>query len=353
MDSAPEPPIADATIRQRIVAMPVGAGIAVAGIAVAAALGALYVAPESEKVPTRPTAHILVVQNPPSLSIVWQFAGGHLSELAANQQRDIRFRSMDIGTDLQATKEGIRAELSGAPTSLIYTMGIMATRAAKEVTEEDALDIPVVFAVVSDPVGSGLVKSLSNSGNNLTGVTPTNELVASKRLEFLMEMLPRTERIVYAWNDEKTSGVTGLRTVAPSLGLELAERRVASVEDMVAHLSEFEYRKGDVILRASDAIGGGSLQRIIDLARTRGVPLVGTNAADTEKGALMSYGADYPSIGVQSARLVERVLSGVAPSDIPIEEASTFDLSVNATTAEALGIEVPQSFLLNVRHVYR
>ena len=293
---------------------------------------------------------LLIVRNPPSLDVVWSKGHVYLEELGHADTR-MTYVVTEVATDLASTKAELKPLIEAKP-DLIYTMGVLATRAAKEVTEELGLDIPVVFAVVSDPVGSGLVKSFESSGNNLTGVTPTNQLAASKRLEFIKDMLPDTKRVVYAWNDKNTSGIEGLKTTAPSLGLSLVDEQVADVESMVAYYDAFPYQEGDVILRASDAIGGGAVNRLITLALEKKIPLIGTHSGDVLRGALMSYGADYDAVSHQSVRMVDAILRGAKPSDIPIEEAASFELAVNADTAEKIGVVIPQTFLTNAKHVY-
>ena len=296
--------------------------------------------------------NVLIVRNPPALDIVWIAAHDEMNTLGHEDERGIHYVITEVAESAPATKERIRTLLNEQDIDLIMSIGILATRSAKEVTAELGRDTPIVFAVVSDPVGAGLVASMSSSGNNLTGITPSNEFVASKRLEFLREMLPSTMRIIYAWNDVNTSGIDGLRRVAPSLEFELLEQQVATRDEMNAFIDSFEFKKGDALLRASDSIGAGSLPHAIEAAIAKKVPLVGTNSIDTERGALMSYGADYAEIGKLAARMMISVLSGTLPARIPIEEASVFDVSVNTETAGKIGVVVPQTFLLKVGRIY-
>ena len=341
----------EVSLRTRVSKMPIFAAVIVAIVALAAASAALVRAPEPlTAVPETKT--VLVIKNPPALDVVWEhFRSGMKSE-GFEEGANVRYVVMEVGGDLAATKRTLSPVLETGRVDLVFTMGITATRAAKEVTDDLGIHTPVLFAVVSDPVGGGLVASLESSGNNMTGVTPANERAASKRLELLQTALPDIKRIVYGWNDEKTAGLSGLRTITPSLGLELVERKVVSAGEMRSFLRTFTYDEGDAILRASDGIGAATVVDAVAIAREKKVPLVGTNSGDAERGAFMSYGADYAKIGVQAARLAGEILRGVQPSDIPIEEAVTFETSVNTATARAIGIELPQSFLLQVSHVY-
>ena len=295
---------------------------------------------------------VVVVRNPPALDAAWDMARAELWDLGYIEGKNIEYVITEVSSDLETTKSRIAPLLDGDPIDLVLTFGVLATRAAKEVTQTSELPVPVVFAVVSDPVGGGIVRSMQSSGNNLTGITPANEFAASKRLEFLKALLPGAKRIVYAWNDERTSGVEGLRRIAPGLGLELVDEQVADVASMVAFLDTFPYKRGDAILRASDSIGAGAAPRMIEIAIREKIPLIGTNSGDTERGALMSYGADYAPISARAARMIDQIFKGAAPSDISIEEASDFDLAVNTDTATKIAVTIPQSFLIKVRHVY-
>ena len=303
------------------------------------------------KAPSEPQT-IVIVRNPPALDVVWNNFRESFASFGYKEGENIRYIITEVGADVPATMRALTAALEGSSVDLIYTMGITATRAAKELTEETNAETPILFAVVSDPVGGGLVASMQSSGNNLTGVTPTNNLAASKRLEFLKEMLPETKRIVYAYNDEKTSGIVGLRRFAPGLGLELVEKRIANATELTAFLDAFTYREGDAILRASDGVGASALSGTLEIAQRERVPLIGTNAGDVSRGALMSYGANYGEIGIQSSRMADRILRGTPPSNIPIEEAALFEVAVNLETAEAIGALIPQSFLLRVHHIF-
>ena len=295
---------------------------------------------------------ILVIKNPPALDVVWDKFRVAMNEHGYAEGVDIQYVPIAVGSDdLSVTKAKIVAILKREHIDLIYTMGILATRAAKEATDELSISTPVVFAVVSDPVGSGLVTSLSSSGNNLTGVTPVNNFVVLKRLGLLKEMLPDAKRIVYAWHDERTSSVDVIRKSIPDLGFEFDEHYVENPDALMTFLENFPFEKGDVLLRASDSVGATALKGTILTALAKKIPLIGTNATDVTRGALMSYGANYGDIGAQSARLVDRVLKGENPKDIPIEDAENFELSVNLDTAKGLGLDIPNEFLLKTHHI--
>lgn len=293
---------------------------------------------------------ILVVRNPPALDAAWNGFRSGMEELGYREGETVRYIVTEVGADLPATKERITAFLSEKP-DLIYTMGVLAVRAAKEATAAQPNPTPIVFGVVSDPVGSGIVASMQRPGGNITGITPASNFTASKRLELLREMLPGTKRVIHPWNDEKTSGIIGLRTLAPILGFTLVEKKVANVADMKSFLQSFTFEEGDTLLRPSDSVGAGAMNDIITLTLEKKVPLIGTNEGDTERGALMSYGADYESVGKSAARMADLILRGTPPSDISVEEAAQFYLSLNLDTAKHIGISIPDSFLLKAHRI--
>lgn len=314
--------------------------------ALAAGYALLTLFSEMPDVPQERAVSILIVRNPPALTIVEETFVERMAELGYVEGQRVTYRRIDVSTDVESTKARILAEMDQGEPDLILALGVIAARAAKEVTGSRTPAVPVLFGVVSDPVGVGLVESIRSSGNNLTGVTPASNVTASKRVEFIKEMMPDVQRVIFAWNDEKTSGIGNVRTVTKNAGMELIEQKVANVAEMKSFIQEFSYRAGDVILRASDGVAAGALPGIIETSIARKVPLIGTNSVDTERGALMSYGADYGEVGKAVARLADIVLKGALPSEIPVEEASQFDISINMETAQVLGITIPQSFLL-------
>ena len=221
-------------------------------------------------------------------------------------------------------------------------MGKLAARAALEETKARGVHTPIVFAVVSDPVGGGLVASYESSGNHVTGVTPRNEAIAGKRISLLRELIPNARRILLLWNDPQTTGIEEVRRAAALADLELIERHVENEQEIDNFLGSFVPERTDVLLRAPDPLSARRVQEMADWAARHRIPLVGTNAGDVVRGALMSYGADYYRIGEQAAYIVDRILTGAAPSSIPIESAEKFELVVNRRTVGLLDITIPE-----------
>ena len=293
-----------------------------------------------------------VITNPPSLdSALSGFKEGMRSR-GYEEGRNIRYIIEPGGGNLGSAK-AVAERLIAERVDAIYTMGSNGARAAKEVTAEKNPSLPVIFGVVSNPVGGGLVQGIQSSGNNLTGVTPNNENLNTKRLEILLAMLPGTKRIVMGWSDPNTSGIENLRRAAQALHVELVEKKFTDAAAMKAFYASFPFEKGDVIFRSTDGISGTIIRDVVSISLERKIPLSGTNSVDVEFGALMSYGANFSKIGEQAARLMDTVLHGTKPSELPIELPETVEFVVSMKTAALLGLTIPDAALIDASRVIR
>lgn len=295
--------------------------------------------------------HVGVVRNPPSLDPAWEGFQEGMRMRGYQEGRNIRY-SVEAATNPAETKDKVE-QIIQQNVDLIYVMGVIGGRAAKEVTAALKPDLPVVFGVISNPIGVGLAESMQSSGNNLTGITPINEIVVSKRLEVFLETVPGLKRIIFGWQDANTTGVENLREAARTLDIELVEQKINSPQELITFFESFPYRQGDGIMRAADSASGLASQDIIALAREKKIPLSGTNANDVDHGALMSYGANFHNIGIQAARLADALLKGAKPSDLPIELPEKFEFAINLQTATLLDITIPPSVLERATHIIR
>lgn len=301
-------------------------------------------APEADRAATDQPIRIGVVRNPPALDPAWDGFRNRLKEDGYVEGKDIIFTVIEVGKDQAETKVKMR-ELILSGIDILYTMGNSATPLAKEITQRDRPDLPVIFGVVSDPVGLGLVASLRDSENNLTGVTPGNQTVTAKRLEIFREMIPSLRRMIFAYNNPLSGGLDKLRELAPTLGVTLIDHEVKDGAAVEEYFNSFEFRPGDGILRSPDSVNAGKINFLVSLAKEKKVPLAGTNGYDVEVGALMSYGADYEQVGVQAARLAERVMAGAKPRTLPVELAEKYELVINTATARVIGVEIGREHL--------
>ncbi|TSD00839.1 MAG: putative ABC transport system substrate-binding protein [Parcubacteria group bacterium Greene1014_15] len=262
--------------------------------------------------------------------------------------KNISYAIIEEGANPAETKERLEKFILEKP-DLIYVLGVNAARDAKELSAKDDPTLPIVFAVVSDPVGNGLVADLRSSGNNLTGVSGGNDIIAAKRVELFLELVPRTKRIIFIWNNALTTGIEHVRkAVAAAQGVELVEHHVQSEADVDAYLLTFSPQEGDALFRAPDSVLARRVKKLSEWTLAHNIPLVGTNSDDVRLGALMSYGADFEQIGEQAAEFADHILKGAKPADIPVAYPARYEFVLNTQTAEKLGMTFSPDALANV-----
>lgn len=259
----------------------------------------------------------------------------------------IEFRWADGKYDRLA---GLAAELVGLKVDIIVTAGTPGTRAAKQATAT----IPIVMAVSGDAVATGLITSLARPGGNITGTTYFDPELHAKRLELLKEAIPRITRVGTLINPEnpQTMGTTlqALRRAAGSLKLELPLFEARSPGEFESAFSAMAKVRVDAVEIADDPMFLGNLRAIADIAANRRLPSTGAKEF-AEAGGLIGYGVNFSETFRRAAYFVDRILKGVEPSDLPVEQATRFELVVNLKTAKALGIKIPQQLLLRADNV--
>jgi putative ABC transport system substrate-binding protein len=213
--------------------------------------------------------------------------------------------------------------------------------------------IPIVFVLGYDPVGTGLVASLARPGGNITGLSNRSPDLAGKRLELLREALPRVRRLAIMANVAFPSALLEIRELqeaARRLGIEVAPLEIGRPEDIA---SAFETLKGqaDALYVVFDALANANRTRILIFALTQRLPTILNNRDSVQAGALISYGPNLADLFRRAAEIVDKVLRGAKPADIPVEQPTKFDLVVNLTTAKALGLAIPEPFLLRADEV--
>ena len=243
----------------------------------------------------------------------------------------------------------IAAEFVRRKVDVIVTTG-SAILALKQATSV----IPIVFAASADPVGTGLVTSLARPGGNITGLSLQTTDLAGKRLELLREVVPRLRRVAIMANVSYAAAVLEMGEVqasAHTLGLdEVATLEIQRAEDIAP---AFASLKGgaDALYVCTDALVVANRVRINILALGARLPTIFNFREHVEAGGLMSYGASFPDLFRRAAELVDRILRGTKPGDIPVEQPTKFDLAINLTTAKALGLAIPESFLVRADEV--
>jgi putative ABC transport system substrate-binding protein len=237
----------------------------------------------------------------------------------------------------------LAAELARLKVDVIVTGGNAAV-AAKQASAV----VPIVFAVVDDPVGMGLVASLARPGGNVTGLSIQSSDLAGKRIELLREVVPSLRRLAIMANVGFSSGVQEMgevRSAARILGLDPVELEIRRAEDIAP---AFESLKGraDALYVAGDALVVTHRVRISTLALTARLPTMHNNREFVEAAGLMSYGPNLADLFRRAADYVDKILRGAKPGELPVEQPTKFDLVINLTTAKGLGLTIPESFLL-------
>ena len=246
----------------------------------------------------------------------------------------------------------LAADLVQSKVDVIVVESTPAARAVKRVTST----IPIVMAVVGDPVGSGLVAGLGHPGGNVTGLSMMMTELSAKRLQLLKEGIPRLTRVAVLWNPATPyhpKAVEDLKAVAPSLAIELSFVGVRTPEQFDPALSAVSRAHAQALYVLDAPLFFTHRTTLLKLASKARLPVISLSTGFTDAGALMSYGPNLSDVFRRSAGYVAKILKGAKPGDLPIEQQTKFELVVNLKTAKALGITIPESILLQADDVIR
>ena len=214
--------------------------------------------------------------------------------------------------------------------------------------------IPIVFTVVNDPVASGIVNTLRPPGSKVTGLALQSPETTAKRLQMLKEMVPAVRRVavlVNPGNESMDVWRRDLPAAARKLDVELIVVEARTTSEIEAAFDNAVRTSADALIVFDDALFYSEAARIGSLATRSRLPVMGGNSVIAEAGCLASYGANRLDLVRRSAIFVDKILKGTSPADLPIEQASKFDLVINQKTAKALGLMVPQALLLRADQV--
>ena len=242
----------------------------------------------------------------------------------------------------------IAAELVRLKVDVIVTGG-NAALAAKQASSV----VPIVFALVDDPVGMGLIASLARPGGNVTGLSFQSTDLAGKRVALLREIVPGLRRLAIMANVEYPATALEMDQVqaaARALGVDPVALEIRRAED-IAPAFEALRDRADALYVVGDALVITYRVRLNTLALIARLPTIYFVREYVEAGGLMSYGPNFPDLFRRAADYVDKILRGAKPGEIPVEQPTKFDLVINLTTAKALGLTVPESFLLRADEV--
>jgi putative ABC transport system substrate-binding protein len=245
----------------------------------------------------------------------------------------------------------IATEFVRAKVDVIVATLTPAVQAAKAATGT----IPIVMAPAGDPVGQGFVASLARPGGNITGLTGLTAEISGKRLQLLRDAIPSLGRVAVLINGEDPFARPFLlenETSAKAAGLQLHVETVRRPEELEAAVARIaKSRSGAVIVQPSLAVPATRAAQIATLASRHGLPVVSQSADFAESGGLFAYGVSFTSMVRRAGGYVDRIVKGARPADMPVEQATKFELVVNLKTAKALRIVVPPSVLVQADRV--
>lgn len=244
------------------------------------------------------------------------------------------------------------AELVAQKVDAIVTTGTRATQAAKAATRE----IPVIFVHPADPVALGFVKSMTNPEGNLTGVAGLSRHRVESRMEIVRAVYPGARQVLifYDQNDVfSRDNFHAAEKAAVKLGLKVSAHPVKTGEELKISLTQIQKREGDVLFHIPDNLVDGQSDFFFKTARQKRLPTVSYEEQWAIKGAMATYGPSYLRMGREAARLVDKILKGKKPKDLPVVQADKFDLIVNYRTAYLIGHTLPPEVLKKADTVIR
>jgi putative ABC transport system substrate-binding protein len=213
--------------------------------------------------------------------------------------------------------------------------------------------IPIVFAAQMDPVGAGVVASLARPGGNVTGMSIQQTDTAGKRIELLREVVPKLARLAIMANVGAPGAVLEMRevlTAARSVGLEVTPIEVRQAAEIVSAIEALKGR-ADSLYVATDPLIFSNRIQINALAQAARLPTIYGSREYADAGGLMSYGPNWSDLFRRAAEVVNKILRGTKPADIPVEQPTKFDLILNLKTAKELGLELPSTLLARADEV--
>jgi putative ABC transport system substrate-binding protein len=239
----------------------------------------------------------------------------------------------------------LKVDLLIAPTTVEVRAAMRATKT-----------IPIVFYNVPDPVGSGLIDSLARPGANITGFSTINALLSGKRLEILKETVAKLSRVAVLWDPKNPASAQQWKDSqqpAQDLGLQLHSMEVSSADQYESAFKEAVKARSKGLLVTQATLVAANSPRVVHLATQNRLPSIYTREEYVAKGGLMSYGADDAESFHRAAVIVDKILKGARPADLPVEQPTKFEFIINLTAAKQIGLIIPPNVLARADRVIR
>jgi ABC-type uncharacterized transport system substrate-binding protein len=244
----------------------------------------------------------------------------------------------------------LAADLVRLKVDVIVTGGVPAIRAAQQATRT----IPIVMALVEDPVASGLVASLGHPGGNTTGLSMMAPDLVGKQMELLKGVVPKVSRMALLWNPANPGNAWQSReaeSAARALGVQLQAVEARSPEEIAGAFAAMARERAGALVVLQDATLTNQARKLAALAAEGRLPAIYARREHPDVGGLMSYGPNVPEMFRRAATFVDKILKGAKPADLPVEQPSKFELVVNLKAAKALGLTIPPSVLARADEV--
>jgi len=245
-------------------------------------------------------------------------------------------------------------EFAAALVRLNVDLIVVTTTPAALAVKNATKTIPVVLAQSIDPVGAGLVASLAHPGGNITGTTQMAPDLIAKRLQLLVQAIPRASKVAVVWNAANPANARSWREIqdaARVLGIKLQSQEVRGPSDFERIFAEMARERPDALLLIGDRLTLQHGAEIVDFATQKRIPSMFDRAYLETAGALMSYGTEEEELWRRAAVIADKILKGAKPADLPMEQPTKFKFVINLKTAKALGLTIPQSLLLRADEV--
>jgi putative ABC transport system substrate-binding protein len=274
---------------------------------------------------------------------MWDAFRQGLRELGYVEGRNIAFEYRDAEGVPDRLAQAA-TELARIPVNVIAVFGTPPARAAKQATAT----VPIVAISIGDPVRAGIVASLARPGGNITGNTILGPDIGPKRLQLIKEVIPPASRVAFLWNPDNASNTAlleELQIAAPKLGMKVVPVGVRNAADFDSAFAAIVKERPHGFLMTNDPLHQRHIGQIIDFLMKNRLPGIFQTKENVAAGGFMSYGASLPELFRGGALYVHKILQGAKPADLPVEQPTTFSLTINLKTAKALGIKVPSSIL--------
>ena len=298
----------------------------------------------AQQPPTK-TPHIGIIDNAP----IWDYFRQGLHDLGYVEGQNIVIEYRTAQGETNWLAQAAR-ELADMPVDIIVEFGSTAAHAAQMATKT----IPIVMISIGDPVRAGFVASLARPGGNMTGNTILGPDLSPKRLQILKEIIPSVSRAAFLWNPDNASNVVirdELQAAMPKLGMRLISVEVRNTSEFDTAFGAMLREHPDALLMTNDPFHQLHIKRIIAFLAENRIPGMFQTRENVLAGGFMSYGASLPVLFRRAASYVHKILQGTRPADLPVEQPTKFELVINVKTAKALGLTIPESFLLRADEV--